>query len=328
MRTIWDGDGSNANAALSIFRHFDSASVEYGFVGDYPETAWIIDYPQLERIHYLLVAGFNVFGNLKHQLNTRLYMDYLRVEGEDNFLSFIPPGHRQSIRDSWYVGTRKGMEQDLGDISHWQNMEVITGYQTDDPQRELYQHLEQRLAPVLTRHDAINRCSTPPCDNRGSGKHKQRADKAMQPIAEVEGITLAAFPDVAFIRVKVDATQENDLAYTIIRNKAYKNVASIFQEEKDDSRRDFSQDTLTVMDWLAGSYPNFFFSLDIDDIESFTAEYAGLQSREEYEDFVEVYGVRRTNPDFWETADWFQYRYAKEKPVLSGLFDLNRYENR
>ncbi|MCK5360658.1 MAG: fatty acid cis/trans isomerase, partial [Gammaproteobacteria bacterium] len=79
MNFLWDGDGENPNAALTIFRHFDSASVDYGFTGDYPDTAWVIDYPLLERIHYLLVAGFNVFGNLKHQLNTRLYMDFLRM---------------------------------------------------------------------------------------------------------------------------------------------------------------------------------------------------------------------------------------------------------
>jgi hypothetical protein len=126
----------------------------------------------------------------------------------------------------------------------------------------------------------------------------------------------------------VDDTEENDLAYTIIRNKAYQNVASMFQDLKDDRFRQFEDDTLSVIDWLEGSYPNFFFNVDIDDIENFTASYAGLQSREEYEQFVAMYGVRRTDRSFWDTADWFQDRYAKEKPVLSGLFDLNRYEDR
>ena len=90
MRFIWDGDGHNPNAALTIFRHFDSASVTDGFICEYPDSAWIIDYPLLERIHYLLVTGFNVYGNTGHQLLTRLYMDFLRMEGEDNFLIFIP----------------------------------------------------------------------------------------------------------------------------------------------------------------------------------------------------------------------------------------------
>ena len=39
-----------------------------GLVGQQPKTAWVIDYSLLERIHYLLVAGFDVFGNVAHQL--------------------------------------------------------------------------------------------------------------------------------------------------------------------------------------------------------------------------------------------------------------------
>ena len=56
LRLLWDGDGRNDNAALTVFRHFDSASVVKGLVGEPPKTAWVIGYPLLERIHYLLVA--------------------------------------------------------------------------------------------------------------------------------------------------------------------------------------------------------------------------------------------------------------------------------
>ena len=90
LNYVWNGDGENPNAALTVFRHFDSASVSFGLSGDYPDTAWIIDYPMFERIHYLLVAGFDVYGNVGHQLNTRLYMDFLRMEGEDHLLAFLP----------------------------------------------------------------------------------------------------------------------------------------------------------------------------------------------------------------------------------------------
>ena len=52
---------------LTIYRHFDSASVHKGAFGDIPKL-WVIDYPLLERIYYSLVAGFDVFGNTAHQL--------------------------------------------------------------------------------------------------------------------------------------------------------------------------------------------------------------------------------------------------------------------
>jgi len=327
MNFLWDGDGKNPNAALTIFRHFDSASVDYGFTGDYPETAWVIDYPLLERIHYLLVAGFNVFGNLKHQLNTRLYMDFLRMEGEDMYLAFLPTSHRTQIRDSWYGGMRNGMERDLGVIDNWMQKDVVIGYKTDDPQVELFQHMAKKLAPILRRDDDINRCDDASCRSK-KGNAKHQADVAMQKVAEVNGITLAAFPDLAFVRVKMGGKAEDDLAYTIIRNKAYNNVTSMFSDEKDSATRDYSNDSLTVVDWLEGSYPNFFFEVDFKDVEKFTERYASLKSRAEYEGFVSIYGVRRTNPGFWDAADWFQDKTLQQRPVRAGLFDLNRYENR
>ena len=105
--------GSNPNAALTVFRHLDSASVSFGLVGDYPETAWIIDYPLLERIHYLLVAGFDVYGNVGHQLNTRLYMDFLRMEGEFNFIALLPAAQRDAVRNYWYRDARQSVKDYL-----------------------------------------------------------------------------------------------------------------------------------------------------------------------------------------------------------------------
>ena len=326
MDYLWDGGGNNPNAALTVFRHYDSASVDYGFIGDFPETAWVIDYPLLERIHYLLVAGFNVFGNLKHQLTTRLYMDFLRMEGEDMFLSFLPASHRQAIRDGWYVGMRKGMERDLGELDDWMRTDVVTGYRTTDPQRELYRRMLRYLAPVLARDDVINRGDGPA---RGAGEaDKPRVDRAMRQIAQVRGEALRAFPDVALVRVRRHGAPEQDLVYSFIRNKAYKNVTSIFEDERDDATRDYRNDTLTVVDWIEGAYPNFFFDIAIEEIDTFTSRYAALRSRDDYERFVSRYGIRRTNSGFWETADWFQDQYRREKPVLSGLLDLNRYQNR
>ena len=325
---LWDGDGHNPNAALTIYRHFDSASVAQGLLGDYPETAWVIDYPMLERIHYLLVAGFNVFGNLKHQLNTRLYMDFLRMEGEDAFLTFLPSKQRGEIRASWYKGMREGRTNDLGDSEEWLSRDVVVGYQTDDPQRELYQAMMRHLAPVIKTSDVINRCEKRPCYDENASADKRVADSAMSVIAGIKGKVLIAFPDVAFVRVRLGGDADQDLAYTIIRDKAYKNVTSIFQDEDDNIHRDYQYDALTVLDHLEGSYPNFFFEIDLEEVDLFAERYASLLNIDDYEKFVALYGVRRTNPGFWKTADWFQDAALRQEPSQSGLFDLNRYQNR
>lgn len=88
-------------------RHFDSATVVQGLVGEPPKTAWLVDYSLLERIYYLLVAGYDVYGNITHNLNSRLYMDFLRMEGEANFISFLPPDARADALSRWYRDATK-----------------------------------------------------------------------------------------------------------------------------------------------------------------------------------------------------------------------------
>ena len=331
MDFIWDGDGNNPNAALTVFRHFDSASVSFGLAGDYPETAWVVDYPLLERIHYLLVAGFNVYGNVGHQLNTRLYMDFLRMEGEDDFLAFLPVSKRKAIRDSWYIGIRADLEKYLHAPSEWLETEVVTGYQSDDPQTELYRHIERRLGPMAGPVDYLNRCQSRPCQDPATGHAEQRADTAMAKVAAIEGSILEVFPDLTFVRIRTGEEAKQDLAYTLIHNKAYMNISSMFASGDDfelDDRRDLEHDTMSVVKGLQGSYPNFFFDIELSQVDDFAKRYAAISNRTDYERFVGLFGVRRTRSDFWDTADWFQDYYAAQQPVLSGLFDLNRYRNR
>jgi hypothetical protein len=308
-----------------VFRHFDSASVSFGLLGDYPETAWVIDYPLLERIHYLLVAGFNVYGNVGHQLNTRLYMDFLRMEGENHFLAFLPTSHRKAIRDSWYQGARANVREVFDAPSDWLSVESVIGFKSDDPQRELYQHLEGRLAALAKMDLDLDRCVSSGCRSRQASSAEQSVDRAMERIAAIHGEHLVVFPEVSFVKV---AAESGDLAYTLIRNKAYKNVTSMLADAHERDQADRERDTLSVVKGLEGSYPNFFFTLELAQVEDFVQRFEAIRSRKDYEEFVGLYGVRRTNQRFWRIADWFHDEYAREKPVLSGVYDLNRYRNR
>lgn len=327
MKYLWDGDGhSNRGAALTIFRHFDSASVNYGLLGDYPDTAWVLDYSVLERIHYLLVAGFDVYGNVGHQLNTRLYMDLLRTEGENYFLAFLPPETRHQLIDAWYQGIRHSNKDDQGDV-HWLNRELVNGYKTDDEQAELYRSIEAYLGPLAGDGDFINRCVEGDCI-KPSDKKVLRVETALKKAAAMDGEIVKFLPDVAFVRVRMGGKLEEDLAYTMISNKAYKSVSSMLQTEQAGVSRDYEYDTQTILPWLEGTYPSFFYVVDQGEIDDFVEEYNAISNRQQYERFVMHYGIRRTHDDFWEHADWFNEQYRREQPVLSGIFDLNRYQNR
>ena len=325
LNYIWDGNGVNPNAALTVQRHFDSASVEYGFVGEQPETAWIIDYPLLERIHYLLVAGFNVYGNVVHQLSTRIYMDFLRMEGEDHFLAFLPVSKRKSIRDEWYQGMRSELDLLFDAPMDWLNVETVIGYKTEDVQLELFQHIRPHMSDVLSLGEAINHCGREDCGS-SDDRTDTRISTAMRQIGDMKGGKLYAFPEVAYVRVTTD-DPDVSYAYSILRNKAYKNVVSLLSDERQRDMQDIEKDSLTVVDWLAGSYPNFFFTVKVDEIDEFVKLCTAISNQLEFDRLVERYGVRRTSPLFWQTADWFQARYAQQRPLHSGLYDLSRYNN-
>ncbi len=249
------------------------------------------------------------------------------MEGEDSFLAFLPVNRRKEIRDKWYVGQRSSIEKLFSAPQEWLSTEVVEGYQTTNPQQELYQRLKDRFK-VLSQHaKAMNHCGSIGCKNLIAESAIKRADNAMIKIAQLQGKNLHSFPDVAFVRIKADKP-ENDLTYSLIRNKAYKNVTSFLADESERDRADIDHDTMTVVKWLEGSYPNFFFSVALSDIEEFSKRCAAIRNNKDYENFVDQYGVRRTNPLFWELADWFQDDYKLKKPISSGLFDLNRYHNR
>ena len=307
------------NRALTIFRHTDSATVMHGLIGDYPETSWIIDYPLLERIHYLLVAGYDVYGNVGHQLSSRLYMDFLRMEGENFFLAYLPVSHRRKIRDSWYMGVRENKEMFFKQPDEWLDVQVVNGFKTDDPQKELYQKLEKRMLSSRDKKDVINRCNNNEC---GKLKSLSLADKQMRRIAKIKGEYLRVLPDLSLIKVM---GKDSNKVYTLINNKGYKNISFMLEDTYD---RDLSSDTLTVYKGILGAYPNFFFVVHEDSITDFADKMLAINNRDDYERFVGLYGVRRTASNFLNNADWFNEQYAKQDPVAYGIFDLFRYKNR
>ena len=321
LEYIWNGDQTNPNAALTVFRHTDSASVRFGHLGDYPETAWVIDYPLLERIHYLLVVGYDVYGNVGHQLNTRLYMDFLRMEAEEYFLVLLPQQVRKQVHDSWYVGVHAQVEKHFNEPKDWMNVKSGIQVSSDHPVAEVLALIDQRLGAVAGPPDFINRCDGLCVENDSD---LPSVEAALHRATAIKGEQLLAFPDMSFLRIRTPDGQP-DLAYTIVVNKGYANLNSMFENE---DKRDPAQDTLTILPGFVGSYPNYIYVVDLEDIGQFSDTLAVLQNPDDYERFDALYGIRRTNEEFWKHSDWFHSKAVQADPVESGIFDLNRYRNR
>lgn len=312
---IWDGDGGNPDARLTIYRNFDNASVVTGFVGAVPETAWVIDYPLFERIYYDLVAGFDVFGNIEHQLTTRLYMDNLRREGETIFLSFLPPDVRKPLHASWYRGPLAGL------VDRWKEQPVDTSaptaieFQTDDPKAEFLETLltvGPRLWPIS---DPINRCSGAGCADPDTAEGQLRA------IASRKEPWVKYLPDIALLVVE---TSDAPLIFTLAHDKAHSNVAFLFREE---NRREPENDRLTIVPGQFASYPNFHFRVGENDLPAFVDQLRKIDDQAGYMRFVGQYGVRRSSPDFWASVDIVQAAMNSQDALQAGLLDLNRYKD-
>lgn len=316
---IWNGrdeDGrQNPNAALTVFRHYDSASVEKGLIGQGPQSAWVISYPLLERLHYLLVAGYDVYGNIGHQLKSRLYMDFLRIEGEQNFLSLLPDPAHHAIEQRWYRGAPQSTLDYVAaahlPLSH-RATEDLAGLPPQAAYAALLGQLGQRVAPALG-----------PQPLRLQNLPSTGLRQALTALEQVHGKSLQWLPQMVLIRLQPAQGEARWL--TLLNNSAHKNVAQIFFE---DLRRLPDEDTLTLVDGFVGAYPNAFWTVDETRLPELSRRIASLATEADYSALLDEFGMRRTDPRFWPLSDQAHQALRRQGLIDYGLLDYNRLENR
>lgn len=313
---IWDGDGTNPQALLTVFRNQDNATVVPGFVGAEPETAWIIDYPIFERIYYDLVAGYDVFSSVEVQITTRLYMDHLRRESEDLFLSFLPVEDRAALHASWYRGALSELHASWTARREDDTRPTAVAYATDEPKRELLLALLDRGAGLWPLADPLNRCESAQCPT-GS-----MAGDVLSGLTSRTELWVRHLPDLTLLHVMSEDGSEE--VFTLFHDRAHENVALIFDER---SRLEPERDVLTAIRGQVGSYPNFFLEVPPGGLEAFAAALTSIRGEAGWLDFVGRYGIRRTSPRFWDVADAMQDNLVRQAPIEAGILDLNRYHD-
>lgn len=320
---IWKGTRPQDAPLLTVYRHFDNASVHKGVLGSLPKTVWVIDYPLLERIYYALVAGFDVYGNVAHQLSLRLYMDTLRTEGESYFLDFLPPEQRQEIMQSWYLGL------DVKKIGyHPSALPARISFSSNDPKREFVEELvDHRLLPAAgIAFDPLNYL-------RAGAEYPQLPVSYRTADDYLRALRALAKPGMPFVRLvndynanlaylRVRLPDGNDRVASLVVNRWHDSVAFLFGE---DGRLDPAKDDIDFIPGLIGSYPNYFFDVRVEDLPDFLDLLAHFSGSARDQERLVRYGINRADDRFWETYDWFQQRFNRDEPVRGGLLDLNRY---
>jgi len=306
-----------------VYRHFDSASVQRGVRGNLPTTMWVIDYPLFERIYYALVAGFDVYGTLGHQLAVRLYMDTLRVEGETYFLNFMPEDQRKEMIESWYQGVE------------YKNIHTVTcrmptgvKYSSNAPKREFIEHIVDQEIPETAEiaFDQVNYLRADAHYSSVPEQYETLEDflQGFRAISAPGSALLSHFNDhsanLAYVRIRRD--EEDDVVLSIVVNRWHNNVTYLFGEE---NVLDPAKDRADILPGFIGSYPNYFFDVHESDLPDFLHLLSSKKIEKKDIDRFVSYGINRANPGFWEEYDWFQQRFFRDQPIQAGRFDLNRY---
>lgn len=319
---IWKGQSRSDAPLLTVFRHFDSASVHRGALGGLPRTFWVLDYPLTERIYYSLVAGFDVYGKAWHQLTTRLYMDALRREAESNFLDFLPPDDREEVLKDWYRG------MDFFHVRyHATTMPAAIEYATDEPEREFVERLIEEEFPEVANIalDGVNYIKQD--GTTATSEQKTNEVKILRALHSVSGSGDNFFShvtdhnaNVAYIRVMIP--DEEDVVVSAVIHRWHDNVTFLFGEE---NTLDPARDSADFFPGFIGSYPNYFFEVEMSELDDFVAMLDNYRGSEEDARQLSRYGINRSDEHFWEVFDWFQHRFLESDPARAGLFDLNRY---
>lgn len=324
---LWNGGGENPNAVLTVFRHDDNAVVLKGAVGDLPKTVFILDYPLFERLVYNLVVNFDVYGNVGHQLLTRIYMDLIRMEAEEIFLSFLPPEERLPLRASWYQGLATRIKMDSLYPVVERDLPTAVPYSSgknakkEFVEKVLFTHLNGKVRGPI---DPINWKKLQAPEGL-SLKASTRSTENLREIAAVPAEDKSPFakffPDLSLLLVREKGGRFK--VFSLIHNREHQNISWILAENL---RMAPQEDTLTIREGIGGAYPNMFFTVNEDQMAAFTKQILKIKSAKDASALIKEYGVLRTQERFWRVYDELNTHFQHTAPVEFGYLDLTRYE--
>lgn len=303
---VWQGGRSGDIPYMTVFRHFDTATVEPGFLGETPAYGWFVDYDLFERIYYLLVVNFDVFGPATHQVATRQYFDLLRFEGEMNYLRLFPAGVREEMYEHWYNGVTARQRRRSYPFPTFPAGAGIAYRAGEDPRDALRNRMMEASVLPSSRHPE-------------GGVAAPLVETYVQ-VNQEQAPYIQYFPEVVFLRVIREEGQ--DEVYTLLRNKAHRNLAFLFGEEK---QRLPEQDSLVMVPGLVGDYPNYMMMLTEAELRAFGEKLKRVNSIDRMFDAWMSFGIMRNTREFWPALDWFTEWELANHPVQGGRFDLKHY---
>ena len=216
------------------------------------------------------------------------------MEGEFNFLVFLPQAVRERTALYWYRGATGEAREYVYGKNAYLDAESAVAYRSGDPQRELYELLRQRLAPVLDAR----------FDLAGVADARLRAE--LQALAAVQGgqPELAAGDERAARR---RLQRRAALLHAAAQHRACQRRPPGTREVRAAAGREHADGgaglhrRLPECDLSHGSAPI---------CRRLRRRMRGPGSEADYRKLADRFAVRRTNPQFWAASDAMHDAYG------------------
>ena len=317
---VWDGNGQNPNAWLTVLRHETNTWVMQGAGGGMPRTLWLMGYSGFERIYYDTVAHFEYWGGDAGKLETVGFFNFLRQQFEDRFLLLVPPEQREDLRKDWSRG--------IGRLALWVNPDPDGNLPTrmkvdpEQPLQSVVQQLREHLGPAISGPlDPLNPSVKTAYPLEQGISSFEEWGKAISTLTLTTDYKFPRFlPSVTML--KLNSGQESRL-YTLILNRVYKTQYTILFENGE-AMPDL--DTLSVYEDVVGGFPNLFIDMDLAQAAGFVKDLRAITTLQEYLAFRDKYAILRNSDKFWETYDWFNAWNFKHRGIAAGVFDISYYD--
>jgi hypothetical protein len=239
-------------------------------------------------------------------------MDFLRMEGELDFLALLPTKDRQAVLDHWYRGRSAPQTRYLADANTYFPRESGMRYRSDDHLGELYAAVHARVAPVRA----------PAFDWKGDLGLSTTEIEQLKRLSAIRGIPASEMPELSILLLQRPDGKISTVS--LVRNSAHTNVAQIFDE---DARRLPGEDTLLAIDGIAGAYPNALFAVDVEKLPDFVDAVALLADQAGLMALTDRFGVRRSDRRFWSLSDELHAEWRRRSPGEAAVLDYSRLEN-
>ncbi|SDW36822.1 fatty acid cis/trans isomerase [Thiocapsa roseopersicina] len=325
LDAIWDGDGENRNAWLTILRHETNVSVLRGAQGGMPQTFWLMGYSGLERLYYDTVASFEYWAGDGRKLETLLFFNMLRQEFEDGFLGLLPRQERERIRHQWTRG--------IGSVA----LSLIPFETADQPTRvdirgpdpllDLVEQIAQRLGPRISGlPDRLNPRVKPERAVDAPVKDFDDWEVAVSMLTAVQGQRFVPeMPSVLVLRLNraEGPPQDRHRVYSLVANRVYKSQYTLMFQN---GQALPDEDTLSLYPTLVNGFPNLFIDLDLADASRFLTDLRAIQGKDDWNRFASRYGILRDSTRFWPFYDWINRWNVENRGDAAGWLDLSYYD--